>query len=272
MQVGSDDQADPRAGDPAQPQRRMVCLGASNVTRGLSMLVGTTEVMWSEPLDLMIAAGHGRSYGMTSSVLGRRLPGILQCGLWDQLAERLPLPTLGLVTDIGNDLVYAAGSVRTAEWVEECLRRLSRVCERIVITRLPTDSLARVGPKRFGIMRRMLFPGSRLTLEELRIQVDDLDRRIQQLAERYHAVPCAQPGDWFAWDPIHVRRRCMAAAWHTYASSLSFSDDVPFARGSLRRFVSLRRQRPLSRRWFGIQQDRAQPCCVLRTGTRLSLY
>ncbi|HEY5315121.1 MAG TPA: hypothetical protein VIK18_21495, partial [Pirellulales bacterium] len=55
------------------PTRRLVLLGASNLTRGLAPVLQTAAQLWDEPLDILAAAGHGRSYGATSRVLVRSL-------------------------------------------------------------------------------------------------------------------------------------------------------------------------------------------------------
>jgi hypothetical protein len=220
----------------------------------------------------MIACGHGRSYGMTTCVLGRWLPGIAPCGLWDQLAGRPPVPTTALVTDIGNDLVYGAGVARTAQWVERCLRRLWIVCERIAVTELPVASLLRLGPRRFRVLRRLLFPGSLLTYGQAREQVVELNERVVQLAAAYGATRYRPRASWYGLDPIHLRRRCWAQAWPGMLSACSGRSDVVAGRGSWQRFLYLRRQRPLYRRWFGIDQHRAQPVCRWNDGSWLSLY
>jgi len=62
------------------PSRRVVFLGASNVVRAISTIVETAELSWGLPLDVLAACGHGRSYGRTSCVLGRSLPGSCSAG------------------------------------------------------------------------------------------------------------------------------------------------------------------------------------------------
>jgi hypothetical protein len=64
------------------PRSRAVVIGASNLTRGFTHLCELALSRGPAPVAVMGAIGHGRSYGMTSSVLGRQLPGILDCGLW----------------------------------------------------------------------------------------------------------------------------------------------------------------------------------------------
>ncbi len=106
-------------------RRRVVVLGASNVARGISVILGTAGRVWGQPLEVFAAYGRGRSYGRPSQVLRRELSGIVECGLWDALRTRDPVPTAALVTDIGNDLVYGRSVDEIGDWVDACLARFA---------------------------------------------------------------------------------------------------------------------------------------------------
>jgi hypothetical protein len=257
---------------PAVPSRRVILLGASNVTRSMSTLVETAELVWGRPLDVLAACGHGRSYGRTSCVFGRSLPGILECGLWDDLSRRSALPAAALVTDIGNDILYGAGVDQIAAWVEQCLLRLRAVCERIVITELPLARVVSVTPGQYNLFRALLFPGSRVTWTDALDRVRELNARVIELARQQRGVSCVPRLQWYGWDPIHVRRAAWAEAWCEILSGWSDRGVAQRARGSWLRGWQLRRQRPLVRRWFGFEQRRAQPTCTLRSGSAISLY
>jgi len=73
-------------------------------------------------------------------------------------------------------------------------------------------------------------------------------------------------------DPIHIRRGFWAEAWCEILSATGECTAAQRARGSLRRWWQLRRQRPQARRLFGISQRREQPACTLRSGSVISLY
>src|SRR5262249_38307569 len=105
----------------AVPQRRVILLGASNLTRGISTVVETEPCIWGRPLDILAAFGHGRSYGSRRWLLGRELPGIVECGLWQALEKSPPAPTAALITDIGNDVLYEEPVDTIVSWVEWCL-------------------------------------------------------------------------------------------------------------------------------------------------------
>jgi hypothetical protein len=261
----------PAAGT-ATPGRRVILLGASNLMRGISTIVETAELVWGQPSDVLAASGHGRSYGQTSCVFGRSLPGILQCGLWDALATRAPLPAAALVTDIGNDILYGADAEQIAAWVAECLRRLRDVCERVVVTELPLARLASVTPRQYRWVRSLLFPGSRVTFADALARAQTLNALVVDVAREQHAVLRVPQRDWYGWDPIHLRRACWSRAWYEILSAWSDQPTARRARGSWRRWWQLRRQRPLLRRWFGIEQRRAQPACVLRSGSAISMF
>jgi hypothetical protein len=257
--------------DPA-PARRVVLLGASNLTRGLSTVVETARLLWSEPLDVLVAAGHGRSYGTSSRVLARTLPAILDCGLWHDLTQRPRLPTVGLLTDIGNDILYEAPVERIAAWVEQCLTRLAAVCERIAVTQLPLARLQRTNAWQYGLLRTLLFPDSRLAWPDARERAQQLNARVVDLAARFRADLVTPLVAWYGWDPIHIRGRQEAAAWRTILSAWRDGLSRELARGSCARWWQLHRQRPLERHWFGRRQLRAQPACVLTDGTTMSWY
>src|SRR5215831_6744908 len=123
---------------------RVVALGASNLTRGFQTVVSTARAAWGSEVEVFGALGHGRSYGAHSRVFFRRLPGILESGLWSELESRPALPTRALVTDVGNDILYGFSADQTLAWVEETLRRLRTVTSDIVVTGLPLASIRRL--------------------------------------------------------------------------------------------------------------------------------
>ena len=144
--------------------RRVVLLGASNLVRNIATVVQTACAAWGGPANVLMAAGHGRSYGRASCVFGRTLPGIVECELWQTLARQPAVPTAALVTDVGNDILYGAEESTIALWVEFCLIQLRLAGARIVMTELPLDNLRNLQAWRFRLFRTVLFPQSRFDL------------------------------------------------------------------------------------------------------------
>jgi hypothetical protein len=252
---------------------RIVLLGASNLTRGISTVVETAGAVVGRPLDVLAALGHGRSYGMPSRVLGRTLPGIVQCGIWKSLADRPRMPTAALVTDIGNDLLYGAPVDEIIEWVIYCVDRLKCADARIIVTRLPINTISRLSDARFRLLRSVLFPRSRLTLAGAAAQATVLDERLNRLCIDRGLTQIAPAARWFGFDPIHIKMRHWPQAWQTMLTPWSSSTlSIPLAAGSLRRWFYLRRLAP-ERRWLlGFEQCRPQPAGRLDDGTEISYF
>lgn len=262
--------ADPQAN---QPRRRVVLLGASNLTRGISTVVETAQIIWNEPLSVLIAAGHGRSYGMTTSVMGRRLPGILECGLWRDLAAAPLGPTAVLLTDIGNDLIYGSSVETIFRWVETCLDRLSGPESTIVMTGLPLEGLKSRPRWQFDLLKQIFFPSRELSYETVIERAFELDERLEQLAKERIISRIVPQRDWYGWDPIHIKMRSWGVAWQKILCPWSNSQKFfPLAQGSLRRWIFLRRLRPAERIFWGRMQLQMQPAGRLSDGTTIAWY
>ncbi len=259
---------------PAARRTRLVLLGASNLTRGISTVVATAHQICGGPLEILAAVGHGRSFGMTSIVLGCRLPGILDCGLWEALHhDRSAIATRALVTDIGNDLLYGATPATIAGWVDQCLTRLSDVEARIVMTRLPLQNLETLSRGRFLLFRTLLFPTCRLDLATISQRAGQLDAQLLELAAK-HGVQLIQPQrHWYGTDPIHVKRSHGPVVWQAALAPWHPGGPLPPpVRGSLRRWLFLRTRVPHQRQVWGWSQRRRQPSAVLPNGSTLGFF
>jgi len=253
-------------------RRRAVLLGASNLTRGISTVLATAAAYWGQPLDVLTALGHGRSYGGHSSVLGRMLPGIRDCGLWTALAAGPPAPLAALLTDIGNDLFFEALPEQIVAWVENCLERLAQVEARAVMTRMPMFNLDRMNARWFLVMRSIFFPFSRLTLPVLGQRARELDERLCRLAHERGCRLVEQRAGWYGLDPIHIKLAHWSAAWHDVLGGWSDAPCAAAERGSWREWTYLRLLPPEERWLLGLRQRRVQPSGRLRDGTTISLY
>jgi len=252
-----------------EPTRRHIWLGASNLYLGFRLAVEAVRQLENQPVEVIATPSHGRSFGQPSRVLGRVLPGILGCGLWESLTQRPAVPTRAVITDVGNDLIFGCDAETVAHWVEQCVERLADCCEGLALTSLPMASLERLGPKRFHLMRRVLFPRSTLQYEEAMRQARDLNGHVQQIANRFNARLVRPAQQWFGFDPIHIRRRFRRDAWHEFLG-IERTQQSRTTEWSLR--YKLLRGRPHERFLFGRRQDRKQPSIACADGTTISLY
>jgi len=255
------------------PRRRVVLLGASNLTRGISIAVETVELALGHPLEFLVAMGHGRSFGAESCVFGKKIPGIFSCGLWRDLDQANKCPTSAFVTDIGNDILYGASVDQIFGWVDGCFDRLQRAEAEVSVTRLPIDSVRQMPEWKYRVMRQLLFPSSRLTLDDLVKRAIELNERVVEraAARQIAVIPVKQA--WFGFDPIHIRRRHWSAAWREFVAHWPSAVTVrQLARGSLSRRLYLRCLAPERCRILGFERRRRQPSGRLSDGSTIAMY
>ena len=245
----------------AEGASRVVILGASNISLGWYQLLSVLREQLAAPLEIYTAHGMGRSYcGVRSRFLTRQLPGILSCGLWEQLPEVPeldPRPCV-LITDLGNDLVYGRTPLEVAQAAEQCIERLRQWNQgcRIVVTRPPVESVDSVGWFRFLLCRLLLFPFCPLTLAQAKAATVELDELLQSMARDLEVEIMKPAPAGYGLDPIHVKRDCRQAAFEDmllpWRQERRPDDPVP-------RVSTLRRPRPELRWIRGKPRTTTQP-------------
>lgn len=195
------------------PENRLVLLGASNLTLSLRLIIQLMQQYCGGPSEVLVAAGHGRSYGQSSRVLMRELPGIIQSGMWRQLHSAgtgaKPV-TYAFLTDIGNDIPYQAAPEEILNWISWCVEQLQRQCAHILITNLPIASIEALSEQRFNLLRSVMFPSCRLSRIEVIERAQMVHQGLIHLAESRHFVLCEVEPDWMSFDAIHITywKRC----------------------------------------------------------------
>lgn len=280
MKTSLDERTEPRP--TVARQRRVVLVGASNLTKGIGTVLSTALDIWSGPLEVLAAFGHGRSYGRPSRVLGRELPGLGQCGLWADLAAGSQVPTAALVTDIGNDLLYEEPVERIAGWLEACLDRLAAARADTVVTLLPIDNLSGISAARFYFFRTLFVPRCRIALDEIVRRAIELDERVRQLAIARGFTTIRPRRQWYGLDPIHIRLTRRGRAWREILGGWNDPGHSGRRGGNGRvqaaakspfgRTLYLRTRTPERRRVWGFEQRGRQPAATLGDGTTVAIY
>jgi hypothetical protein len=251
---------------------RLVLLGASNLTMGLPVALGAVRArLGPGPFEILVAAGHGRSYGRWSRVMLRGLPGIVECGLWTATSRRDGDRTYALLTDIGNDLAYGAVPAELLAWVAACLDRLTLARAEVVVTLLPAASLARLAPWQYQLLKAMLFPGRRLPFRVIQARVAEVNAGLAALAAE-RGIRLVEPeAAWYGADAIHLHPRRQAAAWGAMAAGWVAPDGAPPGVPPAAP-APPRRLAPEWRTVCGVSLRRRQPSATLADGTTLSLF
>ena len=205
-------------------------------------------------------------------MLGRTLPGINTCGLWDALSHNEQAPTYALLTDIGNDIGYGFDAATIEHWIDHCATRLGQMNARMVITDLPTHAVRELPEWRFQIVHRLLFPSQQLKLNDVLATVDAVSGQLRELASKYDASFIEVHKSWYGIDGIHIRRHLRQHAFATMLDSWSDQTNVTDQHLLLTERWSMRWLKPADRTLFGIHQLTAQPAMTLGDGSTLSLY
>jgi hypothetical protein len=248
---------------------RVVALGASNLTRGFMSVVSSARAAWGPEIEIFAALGHGRSYGAPSRVGFRTLPGILESGLWRCLDSQARLPTRALVADIGNDILYGYSTEQILAWIEETLNRLQRLTQDISITDLPLASIRRLSNIKYLIFRTILFPSSRLSLQQVLDTAERITDRLTELARNRGARLIHLEPAWYGFDPIHFRPSLWQPVWQQI---LGIHPGSSRGGNSLIEGLKLYLMPP-ERRWlFGVEQRTPQSGVSLPAGGRVWLF
>lgn len=250
------------------PPARFVLLGASNLTASLAAAFDQARRRAPGPAEVLAACGRGRSYGTASRYLFvRSLPGILGSGLWAALERLPPRPTVALLTDVGNDLVYGHSPERVAGWVEAALERLAGA--EAILSPLPIANLEALPERRYRRLHALFYPlRPVLPLAVLLDRARELNRRLAALpvARRIEPSPA-----WFGRDPIHWRRRRWPEVWEAMLGPAGPAGEAGRELPALRRplFPELSAERF---RLAGRPFETRQPVARTADGSRLSLY
>lgn len=248
--------------------QRVVALGASNLTRGFGTVVATSRALWGSDVQVVAALGHGRSYGGDSFFLTRKLPGILESGLWRHLESAPPRETRALVTDVGNDIAYGYPADQIIGWVDEAIDRLTRVTTDITVTDLPLATMRRLTPLKFLAFRSLLLPSCRLSLDQVLDTAERVNTGLVSLARSRGVKLVRLKPDWYGVDPIHIR----PSLWHSAWCEILGADDS--SRNGRSAFEQWRLYlMPPERQWlFGVERVRPQSGVQLPAGGRVWLY
>lgn len=252
--------------------------GASNLTLSFPRIIAALEKKFQSELKIFAAHGHGRSLGLPSHVLHRSLPGLIQTQIWEyydrttteQAESKKPL---GLVTDIGNDLVYGRSPEQILEWLDTLLSQLQQRDADIIVTTLPAASLSRLPAWRFYLVKNFFFPFTPLSYEGMQNGFQTINNALPELAQKYNCKLLSPQSDWYGFDPIHILPQKRPEAWSKIFESwpLDKIDPEDFEI-SWSHIVRLWRLKSVDRKSFGMVSDSKQPCYKSQNGAEVYLF
>lgn len=256
-------------------QARYVLMGASNLTLSFPRIVNALEQAHTGPIEILSAHGHGRSYGRRTTVIVRSLPPIKDCGLWKYLEEldREETPVYGLVTDIGNDLLYRETVDTTYGWVADAMRRLGDLGIRTAMTFLPWERCSQMSAFKYHTFKQIMYPGKTVPWHEMCRRAPELNARLEQLADDLGIKHMHPPAKWYGFDPVHIRSQCRSEAWATILSLWNHIEFQPEQfRSSTTKAIRYWRLPAQLKEWGGRARIHPQPCYFTPKGSSISVY
>lgn len=258
----------------ARRANRIVLLGASNLTLSLRLVIQHIQHHCGGPSEVLVAAGHGRSYGQSSQVLVRELPGIITSGLWSQLDGGDIQPVYALLTDIGNDVLYGYQPQQLLQWITWCVEQLQKHSAHIVMTNLPMTSIESLSAWRYQLFRNLFYPSCQLARNEAIERASRVHHALTELAERKQLVLLEPKPEWMSADGIHYiywkRRELYQHICEHF--STTHEQQASAAGGQSFTSVWLKRPRFAYRKVLGKEKRFPQPSGLLTDNTIVSLY
>lgn len=253
---------------------RFVLLGASNLTLSLRLVIQLLQQRIGGPSDVLVAAGHGRSYGEFSQVMFRELPGITSSGLWKRLELANVRPAYALLTDVGNDIPYGYTPEQILGWVSLCINRLQRQAMHIVMTNVPIASIKAISEWRYKMLRSVLFPRCQLSRREVVERASAVHHGLVEMAASKHFELLEPSSDWFGADAIHVRYWERKAFYQRITERFSASTTMQCLAAGNESWFTVWKQRPRFdyKKVLGREQRNPQPSGQLVDGTIISMY
>ncbi|WP_437187251.1 hypothetical protein SH668x_000640 [Planctomicrobium sp. SH668] len=210
-----------------QPSHRVILIGASNITINFPLIVQTICRSIPAPVEIFAAHGHGRSFCKWNYVINRGLPSILNCQLWSDVAERPPVEhRWGLVTDVGNDLIYGTDVPTVLNRVTTAFVRLQFLGYPITYVRPPVERVLKLSERQYRVTKKILFPGQTVPWELMQQRLLEVDAKMLAIAEQFQAKVVTPRREWYGIDPIHIRHRQRLKAWKEILSAWAFDEEV----------------------------------------------
>jgi hypothetical protein len=257
----------------AEPARRAILFGASNITLGLPWVVPAVEERLGAPVELIGAWGHGRSYGVPSSLLYRTLRGIVHSKVWQVLEELPPRPSYAMLTDLGNDLAFGHTPDEIMGWLTTVFERLAKLEVRTIVTGMPIDRLRDQSKFNFFFFRVLYFPQYALRQADILAKVEEITARLQVLVKQFGFTYTPVERHWYGYDPIHIQFSHMKEAWEKILRG--WDDEGREAHKRMtnpRRAVELYSLRPERYDIFAEKFLTVQPCYHTRRGSSIAMY
>lgn len=253
---------------------RIILLGASNLTLSLPRIVTSLRAGLPGNVEILAAAGHGRSYMGWSHVIHRGLPGLQNCSLWETLEQRPSAKqTYVMFTDLGCDLFYGAMPQQIVDAVAVCTARFNQMNAKTIFVRPPLRPLNKISNWRYYLVKNFFFPGPTIPWATMQEYIKEVDEEVYKIATESDFATVIPKDDWYGFDPIHIKRKYRNAAWGEILAPWNLDPAPPVSSSSLGEALNIwTRKAAEGTLWRVIKRQRSQPVIQWEDGSTLSLF
>lgn len=223
-------------------QHRILVFGASNLWLSRRTLLLELRKRFLGRLELGLAFGPGRSYGLHAGNPFFRYQPLKDVSFG---FEREPLEQkIAFITDIGNDIAYRQNPDTIISWVSALSERLERYGYYVIVGGTPAESLGTLHPRIFNFLLKLYYSEESLTQEQAVAELFELEARIQDLCQDRSYEYCKLDSEWFTYDHFHLKPKGKKPYWESLLANFPLLHEGDVSSMSL--------LRPLSpdRYWF----------------------
>ncbi len=206
---------------------RVWLFGASNLWFSRGAAIHALSATHRGCLQVGLACGPGRSYGLTAGnglVRYRALKEVLLAlDTPDSVPHHSVRAGLAVLTDIGNDIAYGVSPERLMGWVRDLAGALCDQGHRVVLTGLPLKSLRRVPDWLFQTLSLVYFGKRFRCRRSLEEALEDTEERLLALCAQGRYAYLSADSSWYGWDGFHLRSSCRDTCWQVWTERLGLS-------------------------------------------------
>lgn len=209
---------------PLQPDSPvlLVLLGASNLSLGWFALARHMQAcLHPRPMEIMVATGAGRAYRAAGGLLNVTYPPIESSEIFEAARRKSEsgYRVIALVTDIGNDIMYGVSAEQLIETMRQVFGQLRSVHADVFYTTLPAAFEKGIHPIWFYILRTLLLPASRVSYDEARAAIIQVNQYLREVASKEgHLIPDVDR--FLGFDEIHYGWLRAQHAWSHIAGRM----------------------------------------------------
>ncbi len=191
-----------------------ILLGASNLARAQFGLNRYFERSFPNLVSTSIASGPGRAYSVSGGIFGvsyspLKTSPIFKLGREKSSNYRL---TIGLISDIGNDIMYGVPVQKLIQDLEKSIHDLSDFCSHIFAVPIPYQKIKSLNHWQINIIKRILFPKCELSPEKIMTSIQTVNQFLSEITNSKFKL-LKEVDDCIGWDRAHYDISKMHIAW-----------------------------------------------------------